>query len=230
MGVTRMANRFCTAPDLSLRAKEDNKEDMTVYGYALKWNEIIDFGWMEETIEKGAFPEKVRKETKMLIGHQHTIPLANTKSGTLRIKEDKKGLYFEADLSKNSQRALEVLNAIERGDLTDVSVCFFMTGGKHRVEKEEEINDDGKVQRTRRLVIERVGLLREISFVDMGQYATAKIQGSRQESDSGVSYRGVISDTDEIAVLMKDHILEESIRKEEERINNRLKKILKEAI
>ena len=223
-----MIKRFNIKADLSRGKEEKNKN--TVYGYGLNWNEIIDFGWLRETFEKGAFPEDVRTETKMLIAHQSGIPLANVAAKTMRIKEDKKGLYFEADLSETSHRASDVLDAIDRGDLTDVSVGIFLRGGKWRIEHEDTSSDNEEEPEPDLFIVEQVGMLKEISFVDMGAYTTAKIDGTRSEKFIA-AYRGVMSDEDEVAVIYRawqEQNNIDSCKIEEEKLNNRLKGVLEE--
>jgi len=221
-----MIKRFCFKADLFRGKEDDNK--YTVYGRGLEWDEIIDFGWLRETIEKGAFPEEVRQETKMLIAHQPGIPLGNVAAKTMRIAESKKGLDFEVDLSEKSHRANDVLDAIDRGDLTDVSISFSLRGGKWRIEHEDSSSDDEEEKIPDLFVIEQVGILREISFVDMGAYSTAKIGGTREDG-LRYAYRGILDNEDEVAVLYRQWQEQQNIDEhkiEENKINNRLKGIL----
>ena len=189
--------RYCIDPKLT-RVKEEDKDNI-VMGYGLTWKEVISLGYVEEKFEKGAFPEETRTQTKMVIAHQPGIPLANVAAKTMELKEDDEGLKFDVSLSKNSQRAMDVLDAVDRGDLTDVSIGFSLRpNGKYRVEKNE---DEEKLDR---IIIEKVGLLREISFVDMGAYTTAKVKGSR--TNTVAAYRYHAPDTDEILCIYREYL------------------------
>lgn len=232
-----MIKRFCFSANLERGKEEKNKN--TVYGFGLRWDEIIDLYWFRETFEKGAFPEETRTETKSLIAHQPGIPLANVRAETMEVSESKEGLEFAATLSENSHRANDVLDAIERGDLTDVSIGFSLEGGKWRWEiddREEDGLDEDEEKESDLLVVERVGLLREISFVDMGAYSSAKIQGIRGRyalegislSDR-ISYRCKPNDSDESYMLWRARKEKSEIDKHvehENKLNARLKDIL----
>jgi len=52
------------------------------------------------------------------------IPLARTKSGTLTLAEDDRGLRVEADLDPANPLAASVISAMRRGDLSQMSFAF----------------------------------------------------------------------------------------------------------
>jgi HK97 family phage major capsid protein len=55
--------------------------------------------------------------------HDHTDPLANTKSGTLTITEDERGVAFVADIG-DTQRATEIRDLVRRGVVSEMSIGF----------------------------------------------------------------------------------------------------------
>ena len=171
-----MIIRFSTKAELT-RGDGDKEDKNIITGFGLEWNEVLDLGYMEEQFEKGAFPEDTRTDTKMLVAHQPGIPLGNVRAKTMSLSESDKGLRFKVKLSDNSTRANDILDAVERGDLTDVSIGFTLRYGGEYKWVEPKKGSKGKT----RLVILKVGLLREISFVDMGAYTTAKIDKEVQE-------------------------------------------------
>ena len=61
-----------------------------------------------------------------LIDHQG-IPLARTKSGTLRLAEDSRGLHVSADLEPRSSIVNNLGHAMARGDLDQMSFAFHCT-------------------------------------------------------------------------------------------------------
>lgn len=220
-----MIRRFCVKADLSTKRKKN-----LVYGYALRWDDYADLGYLREKFERGAFPEEVRENTKQLIAHQPGIPLGNVAASTLGFKEDKKGLYFENKLNEDSVRAQEIILAVQRGDLTDVSIGFSLSGGKWRIERDDNEDEDEREPDT--FIVERVGLLRELSYVDMGAYPSAKIGGSRDKF-SNCSYRCYPPEDDEVMMLYREwqrqineKAIDRKLSKQEKRANKRLKKIM----
>jgi len=110
---------------VEVRARDEG--GATLAGYAAVFDSASeDLGGFVEEIKQGAFRKVLRTkpDVRFLINHEG-VPLARTKSGTLRLKEDPRGLYIEADLdTEGSERARELVAAIERGDLDQMSFMF----------------------------------------------------------------------------------------------------------
>lgn len=142
---------------------ENALEGRTLSGYAAVYNqdsrEIADFGrTFVERIAPGAFGETLSAggDVKLYYNHDHSMPLARTRSGTLKLRSDRQGLAFEAVLPEttlgNDVRAL-----LERGDLSgEMSFGFIV--------EEDSWNKD----RTSRLV-KRATLI-EVSVVQDAAY------------------------------------------------------------
>jgi HK97 family phage prohead protease len=108
--------------NLELRAEGDGK---TLVGYAavfdspsepLPWTEFVRRGAFTKTIKDGA-------DVRLLIDHEG-VPLARTKSGTLRLAEDDTGLRIEASLDESNPDAAKLLSAMRRGDISQMSFAF----------------------------------------------------------------------------------------------------------
>ena len=67
-----------------------------------------------------------RDDVRLLFNHDG-IPLARTKSETLTLAEDKKGLKVDATLDTRSGMANDLIVAMERGDLDEMSFAFKVT-------------------------------------------------------------------------------------------------------
>jgi len=81
---------------------------------------------MREKIAKGAFENSIAKDdVRMLWNHDPNFVLARNKAGTLTLKEDSKGLYFEA-IPPDTQWAKDLLVTIKRGDVTQNSFGFII--------------------------------------------------------------------------------------------------------
>lgn len=144
-------------------AAEQSIDGRTLAGYAAVYGqdsrEIVEGGRkFTERIAPGAFNETLSSgaDVKLYYNHDASMPLARTRSGTLKLKRDRNGLAFTANLPEttlgNDVRAL-----IERGDLSgEMSFGFFVT--------EDSWNKD----RTQRLV--KKASLVEVSIVQDAAY------------------------------------------------------------
>jgi HK97 family phage prohead protease len=83
--------------DMEIRAVGDK---MTFKGYAAVFDSDSEPLPFIERIQRGAFARtlKSRNNIRMYVNHNDSQLLASTRSGTLRLQEDSKGLLAEADL------------------------------------------------------------------------------------------------------------------------------------
>lgn len=82
-------------------------------------------GDLVETIAPGAFTNTLanRSDILALVDHDPARVLARTRSGTLRLSEDTRGLSFDLDVP-DTQAGRDVLALAERGDLGGMSFGF----------------------------------------------------------------------------------------------------------
>lgn len=82
-------------------------------------------GGVLESIAPGAFAGVLsdRRDILALADHDATRVLARTRSGTLRLAEDSRGLAFDLDLPQTTLAA-DLLALAERGDLGGMSFAF----------------------------------------------------------------------------------------------------------
>ncbi|MDN5928711.1 MAG: HK97 family phage prohead protease [Hyphomicrobiales bacterium] len=95
-------------------------------GYAATFNNPADIGGrFVETIAPGAFAASLRdkRDILALVDHDPGRVLARTRSGSLRLSEDAKGLAFALDVPDTSH-GRDVLALAERGDLGGMSFGF----------------------------------------------------------------------------------------------------------
>jgi len=103
----------------------ETSDGMTLTGYAARFNQPSeDMGFVEQ-IAPGAFKRslRARSDIKMLWNHNSDMPLASTRSGTLRLSETELGLFVEADLP-DTQAGRDAKVLIQRGDVTGFSFGF----------------------------------------------------------------------------------------------------------
>jgi HK97 family phage prohead protease len=97
-----------------------------IEGYAAVFDEWSqDLGWFREKIAPGAFDKALKtSDVRCLFNHNSDfIPLGRTKSKTLELKPDKKGLWFR-DALPDAQFAYDLAASIERGDIDGCSFAF----------------------------------------------------------------------------------------------------------
>lgn len=113
---------------LEIRAEGDG---MTLRGYAAVFNSPSQPLPFIETIQPGAFRDSLkndRNDIKLLWNHDTGIVLGSTRAGTLRLREDERGLLVEADLPM-TQAGKDAAISIQRGDVTAFSFGFRIPAG-----------------------------------------------------------------------------------------------------
>lgn len=99
-----------------------------IEGYAATFNSEADLGGFVERIAPGAFRGSLGGDILALLDHDAGKVLGRTRSGTLRLSEDSKGLAFSLDLP-DTQAGRDVLALAERGDLGGMSIGFTVPKG-----------------------------------------------------------------------------------------------------
>lgn len=144
------------------RADADGK--VTVAGYAAVFGEVADIGgYFQEVIARGAFTNSLRSaDVRAYFDHDRGRVLGRTSSGTLRLREDQKGLAVEIDLPDTTD-GRDVKALIERGDVSGMSFGFYVLR-----QEWDETTDPPK-----RTILEVE--LREVSIVSEPAYDGATI-------------------------------------------------------
>jgi uncharacterized protein len=97
-----------------------------VEGYAAVFGEETDIGGMfREVIEKGAFSEAIGRDDVVFLINHEGLPLARTRSGTLKLSEDERGLKIETSLDPDDPDVKSIAGKMKRGDLDKMSFAFF---------------------------------------------------------------------------------------------------------
>ena len=92
-------------------------------GYAATFGSEAQIGSIVETIEPGAFRASIAGDVLALLDHDTGKVLGRTRSGTLRLSEDSRGLAFALDVP-DTQSGRDILALAERGDLGGMSIGF----------------------------------------------------------------------------------------------------------
>lgn len=96
-----------------------------IVGYAAVFNKISEDIWnFREMIAPGAFTKTIKEaDVKALLEHDPRWLLGNSKSKTLRLEEDDKGLRIEID-PPDTTAGRDAVESLKRGDLTAMSFGF----------------------------------------------------------------------------------------------------------
>jgi uncharacterized protein len=96
-----------------------------IEGYAAVFNSRATIADFEETVAPGAFTETLQRrgDVLALVDHDPRRLLGRTKSGTLRLAQDTRGLHFEVDLAE-TQLSSDMLALMARGDIGGASFAF----------------------------------------------------------------------------------------------------------
>lgn len=137
MTATMKADRLLGAPErrafkceqFELRATSD--ASVTLSGYASMFDKPYEMfggpergGWTE-IVDRAAFDETLKRkpDLHLLINHEG-MPLARTKSGTLRLSSDSVGLKVDADLDRSDPDVQRLEVKMGRGDMDEMSFAF----------------------------------------------------------------------------------------------------------
>lgn len=89
-------------------------------------------GSFTETIARGAFRRSLGEnaDVQFLVNHNDlALPLARTKSGTMRLGEDTRGLHVEADFDPSNPAVQALRSAVDRKDADEMSFAFRVPDG-----------------------------------------------------------------------------------------------------
>lgn len=166
--------------NLSTRDDMENNSRI-VTGYAAVFNSrTLLWEGLEEMIASGAFSRALSSgaDIRCLFDHDWSKVLGRTKSGTLRLEEDDRGLKFEVELP-NTTVANDLIESMNRGDINQCSFGFIPT------EETWDYNTD-PVLRT----VNEVELF-EVSIVSLPAYqdTEATLARSKQEIQQDIVAR-----------------------------------------
>ncbi len=111
---------------IELRAQDG--EPTKIVGYAAVFNTPSEpiYGLFREVVLPGAFDRAIREkqDVRGLLDHDPARIIARTKSGTMKLSVDEKGLLAEMTVDPDDPDAAMAVRRIERGDLDGMSFAF----------------------------------------------------------------------------------------------------------
>jgi len=173
--------RYFNSDENSFRAIENDGRKF-LEGYASVYNVrsklIFENGELfYEEIVPGAFRDVLQKEGLDVIftfNHDRNKVLARTKSGTLKVSEDDKGLFFRADVDTEISDSKDLWLRVKRGDIFENSFAFAVSEKDYTWERGGE---DGVPVRK----ISRITDLRDVSSVSFAAYPQTSVSARELE-------------------------------------------------
>jgi HK97 family phage prohead protease len=132
-----------------LELREQGDGSLRFTGYAATTERPYKVGWFVETIARGAFKRSLNNpklDVKLLINHEG-LPLADTLTRTLRLREDEHGLFTEADLDPSDPDVQSLASKMARGLVHEMSIGFRAPG--------QEWNEDRSKRRVTHVEMHR---------------------------------------------------------------------------
>jgi len=148
--------------------KKEEKEVLVGYG-AVYNSKSVDLGGFKEIILPGAFKRSLKEgnDIKSFFNHDPNLVLGSTKAGTLKLKDDERGLLYEIDMP-NTSYANDLRESMKRGDVRGSSFSF-------NVIEDEWKERDGKHTR----------YLKDVDIHELGPVTNP----AYEKSNSGIKYR-----------------------------------------
>lgn len=152
-------------------------DSLTLTGYASTFDPYEMYGgpatggWIEQ-LDRRAFDKTLREkpDLHLLINHEG-MPLARTKSGTLQLSVDSRGLKVTAQLDRSDPDVQRLEAKMRRGDMDEMSFAFRVKA--QRWESTPEFKDDSEALRT----ITEVSLHKgDVSVVNFGANPTTSAE------------------------------------------------------
>lgn len=119
----------------------DEDNSLRLSGYAAVFDRETDIaGLFDEVIRRGAFRRAIAEgqDVALLYNHNPDTVMARTRNGTLRLREDDTGLWFEAELDPRDSDVQRVIAKVERGNVSQGSFAFDVPKGGDRWHRERD--------------------------------------------------------------------------------------------
>jgi uncharacterized protein len=138
-----------------------------IRGYPIVFNSLsVDLGGFREIIAPEAVERTLNEglDVRALVDHDSSKVIGRTRSGTLRLRKDAKGLLMEVEPDMDISYAGDIMRAVARGDVSGMSFGFRALA--------DEWDNDGKMP-VRTVTDMRVS---EVSIVTFPAYQATDVQ------------------------------------------------------
>ena len=166
-----LKNQVRSIGKLQTRSDNNETDEMKIEGYFVVFNsetELYD-GMFEEISDK-AFQNIDLSDIRALADHDTAKVLGRTKSNTLKLSVDDKGLYGEITINKNDTEAVNLYERVKRGDIDQCSFGFNI------LDETMDTRADG----TTKWTITEIELF-EVSVVTFPAYADTAVEARSEQ-------------------------------------------------
>lgn len=110
---------------LQFKTRSEGDGEKYISGYFAVFNSDYEM-WegATESVDPHAFDDTLQDDVRCLINHDERLVLGRTKSGTLTLKVDEKGLWGEVKINPTDQDAVNLYERVKRGDVDQCSFGF----------------------------------------------------------------------------------------------------------
>ncbi|MBW5409745.1 HK97 family phage prohead protease [Brachyspira hampsonii] len=156
------------------RTVDDSSDSISILrGYAIVYDSLSEplYGDLfRERINRGAFTKSLLENDQVCLwGHDTRYVLGRKSAGTLILREDDKGLYFEVSLP-NTTWARDLKESVYRGDIKQMSFGFKVVR-ENWIDNKETLKEYGMPIRE----VEEI-TLHEISLVTFPAYTETNVR------------------------------------------------------
>ena len=159
--------------------KSTEEEPLKLRGYAIVYNSVSEplYGDLfRERINRGALTKSLLENDQVCLwGHDTRYVLGRKSSGTLILREDDKGLYFEVSLP-NTTWARDLKESVDRGDIKQMSFGFKVVRDNW-IDNKETLKEYGMPVRE----VEEI-TLHEISLVTFPAYTETNVRDQNDDA------------------------------------------------
>ena len=156
---------------------------LRVEGYAAVFGEETNIGGMfREVIERGAFTDAIGRDDVVFLINHDGLPLARTRSGTLTLEEDDRGLRISTTLDPDDPDVRSIAGKMKRGDLDKMSFAFYP-----EVQEWDE-SGDMPLRKIKRASLYDVSIVTTPAY-DGTEIALRSLASSRKVSESAQEFR-----------------------------------------
>ena len=151
------------------------ESDLYIEGYFAVFNSEYPL-WddVSEIIKPGAFTNSISGDIRALINHDTSLVLGRTKSGTLTLKQDERGLWGSVRINRDDVDAMNLYARVQRGDVDQCSFGFAI--------KSETFRDLGNGKY--RWEIEEIDPLYEVSVCTFPAYEGTSVSARKQQLET----------------------------------------------
>ena len=147
-------------------------EGRMLHGFAALYDTEAQLDGFVETIQRGAFTKALASDPDVYLTFNHSPDrvLARTSSGTLKLRDEERGLAFEAELG-DGPTAQDVRSMVSRGDLSGASFRF-------------KVAPDGERWNGERRTLTEIAQLIDVSLATTPAYAGPKVELRSTNNDN----------------------------------------------